>query len=186
MARKPQLEMLKKQKNSYGGELRNTREGRKGPRPLAVRSTIHLVLRSSKARGPWAFNRAHNELKIKKIMDKFSVRYGVRILSMANVGNHLHFHIQLVNRFTFKPFIRAVTSAIAIAVTGANRWSKVRLEGKFWDYRPFTRVIQSFKALLNLRDYIQINQLEGFGVDRREARWMVKDAKRSPWKYNTC
>src|SRR4051812_2556740 len=112
MPKKPQLQLLEKQKQSYGGVLRKTRKGRMGPRPLATRSTIHLVLRSSKAKGPWAFNRVQNELKIKKIIDKFSVRFGVKILSMANVGNHLHFHIQLANRFTFKPFIRAITSAI--------------------------------------------------------------------------
>jgi hypothetical protein len=176
MARKPQIEMLKKQKNSYGGELYKKRAGRSSPRPLDTKNTMHLILRSSKAVGDWSFKKPENEKSIREILNKFSVKYGVKILSAANVGNHIHIQFQLRNRFTYKPFIRAVTSAIATAVTGINRWTKIT-DGKrlkFWDYRPFTRVVQSYRAFLNLRDYIRINVLEGFGVGRDQGRLIVK------------
>src|SRR4051812_1508681 len=101
---------------------------------------MHLVLRSTKAKGEWSFKRAANEKKIQAILQRFSARYGVRVLSLANVGNHLHFQIRLTNRHTYRPFIRAITSAIAMAVTGASRWKPLKKEPKdrFWDYRPFT------------------------------------------------
>ena len=137
---------------------------------------MHLVLRSTRARGEWSFRRPKNERRIRQLADRFARRYGVRVLSLANVGNHLHFHVKLSNRHLYRPFIRALTGAIAMAVTGASRWKP--LEGKFWDYRPFTRIIQSFRGFLNLRDYIRINQLEGAGVERIEARWIVKHAWR--------
>lgn len=121
---------------------------------------MHMVLRSSKAKGPWSFLRTENRHKITLIVDKFSKKYGVKIISLANVGNHLHFHLKLTNRHTYRAFIRAITSAIAMAITKKSRWNKVK--EKFWDYRPFTRVVMGFKALLKLRDYIRINQLEGF------------------------
>jgi REP element-mobilizing transposase RayT len=108
---------------------------------------------------------------IKRIISKFSQKYGIKILSMANVGNHLHFQIKLSNRNTFKPFIRAVTSAIAMAVTGVSKWNKLKEKLKFWDRRPFTRVVKGFKAYLNLRDYIEINKLEGFGFQKPQARF---------------
>ncbi|MGE0633953.1 MAG: hypothetical protein AB7O96_16180, partial [Pseudobdellovibrionaceae bacterium] len=94
----------------------------------------------------------------------------------------LHFQIRLSNRHTYKPFIRALTAAIAMAVTGASRWKPLKKEPKdrFWDYRPFTRVVQSFKAYLNLRDYIQINQIEGFGYKKHEARFIFELNKLSP------
>jgi REP element-mobilizing transposase RayT len=135
---------------------------------------MHLVLRSSKARGEWSFRRAKNRRKVEEILGKFSRKFAVRILSIANVGNHLHLHIRLTTRQTYKPFIRAITAAIAMAVTGRNRWTKKSSSPsgrriKFWDYQPYTRVVLGFKALLGLRDYIRINQLEGFGCDRREA-----------------
>lgn len=125
---------------------------------------MHLILRSTKAKGEWSFRRTQNEKKIREIVKKFAQKYGVKIHSLANVGNHLHFEIQLSNRQLYKPFIRAITASIAMAVTGASRWKPG--QGKFWDYRPFTRIVIGFKALLKLRDYIAINRLEGFGHTR--------------------
>jgi hypothetical protein len=58
-----------------------------------------------------------------------------------------------------------------MAITGASRWKP--LKTKFWDYRPFTRVVRGLRALLGLRDYIEINQMEGYGYDRSEARFYL-------------
>lgn len=178
MKRQTQLSLLKKEKNAFGGSLFTTRKGREGSRPLSTRETMHLVLRSSKAQGDWSFKKPNNEKAIRRILQKFSEKYGIQILSAANVGNHIHLQIKLGSRYTYKPFIRAITSAIALAVTGINRWTKLAYEDnrrlKFWDQRPFTRVIQHFKAYLNLRDYIRINVLEGWGVKRDEARILAR------------
>ncbi len=178
--------MLAKQKSAYGGDLLKTREGRRHARPLSTRETMHLVLRSTKAKGNWSFRKPRNEAVVNRIVDKFAVAYGVRVISMANVGNHLHLQIKLANRFTYRPFIRAVTSAIAMAITGRSRWTKKCVESvantakieKFWDYRPYTRVVESFKAWLNLKDYIKINEFEGAGYTRDDARFMLKIERR--------
>lgn len=190
--------MLAKEKSAYGGELLKTRAGRQHGRPLSTRDTMHLVLRSTKAKGEWSFRRPRNAAHVNRIIDKFAVIYGVRVISMANVGNHLHLQIKLANRFTFKPFIRAVTAAIAMSVTGRNRWTKAGGHGgegggalvgaakpssmmkreKFWDYRPYTRVVEGFKAWLTLKDYIKINEFEGAGYKRDDARFMLKVERR--------
>ena len=169
-----QISLFKKTSLSYGGELLKTRKGRAQGRPLDTKNTMHLVLRSSKAKGALSFKTAKNSLAIQKIVHKFSSKYGVRVLSIANVGNHLHFQIKLTKRQGYKPFIRAITSAIAMAVTGASRWHKSKIDGKFWDYRPFTRVVRGFANYLNLRSYIEVNQFEGLGVDRLTAYYLVK------------
>jgi REP element-mobilizing transposase RayT len=171
----PQLKLLKNEPKAYGGELLKTRKGRTHGRPLDTRTTIHLVLRSSKAIGEWSFSRPKHQAKIKEIIRRFAQTYGVRVLSVAIVGNHLHLQIKLSNRYTYFPFIRAITAAIAMAITKVNRWNKARGPLRFWDYRPFTRVIQSLRAYLNLRDYIRINQMEGAGVNRSVARLLIKD-----------
>ncbi len=160
-----QLNLLEKYKHSYGGSLLKTRKGRQGPRPLGLKYTMHLVLRSSKATGTWSFKKKKNETRIKEIVAKFAQKHAVNIVSMANVGNHLHFQIKLLTRYGYKPFIRAITSAIAMAVTGASRWKPLKKSPKdrFWDFRPFTRVLQSFKEILRLSNYIEINRFEGFG-----------------------
>jgi REP element-mobilizing transposase RayT len=187
MKRNSQIQLLKKEQTSYGGDLLKTRKGRAGPRPLDTKYTMHLNLRSSKAVGQRSFRTPANEKKIAEIVGRFSKKYSIKIHSMANVGNHLHFQIKLANRFTYKPFIRAITAAIAMAITGASRWKPLKKQPSdhFWDRRPFTRVVQSFKGFLNLRDYIEINQLEGLGANRSEARMIIADARVRPWKYRS-
>jgi len=167
-----QLNLLKPKSKSYGGKLRNKRKGR-GARPIATKESMHLVLKSSKATGDWSFKKKSNAQKVSAIIKKFSRKYHVQILSIANVGNHIHLHIQLIKRGAYKPFVRAVTAAISMAITGVNRWTKNKHKIKFWDYRPFTRVVRGFRALLTMKDYITINQLEGIGHTRIEARFML-------------
>jgi REP element-mobilizing transposase RayT len=166
-----QQQLITKHKKAYGGTLLNTRKGRKSGRPLSTRATMHLVLKSSQAKEAWSFTRFDNDYKIRDIVEKFSEKYGIKILSLANVGNHLHFHIKLSNRFTYRAFIRAVTAAIAMAITGASRLKP--LKEKFWDYRPFSRIIESFKDFLGVSDYLEINRLEGIGMKRSQATWII-------------
>src|ERR1700689_5388498 len=107
--KKNQLKLLKDEPKAYGGALLKTRKGRSRGRPLDTKNTMHLVLKSSKAVGDWSFWKPGNKEEIRKIIRKFSNKYGIKILSLANVGNHLHFQIKLYNIHTYKPFIRAVT-----------------------------------------------------------------------------
>jgi len=181
--RSPQLAMLKREKSAYGGELRKTRASR-GARPLATRQTMHLVLRSSLAKGEWSLRHTRHRRRVTNIVLRFARTNGVRVLSMANVGNHLHLHIKLGNRFSYARFIRAISGAIAQAVTGRTRWqtdsnvsSNSRERLRFWDHRPFTRIVESLRAVLGLRDYVRLNQLEGEGVNRREARAWIEIEK---------
>lgn len=180
--RSRQFNFLKKEPSAYGGVLRNTRKGREGARPLAARSTMHLVLRSSKARGKMSFRYGKNPQYIEQIIKRFATKNGIKILSMANVGNHLHLHIKLGNRFGYAPFIRAISGAIALAVTKALRHTLKHIESEtcksndhFWDYRPFTRIIEGLRGYLSVRDYIKVNQLEGTGVSRPRAYILIKD-----------
>jgi putative transposase len=172
--RSPQLSFLRHEPSAYGGELYKKRKGRLRGRPLDTRSTMHLVLRSSQARGTQSFWR-HRPV-VKALTTKFAQKYGVKVLSLANVGNHLHFHIQLGYRRTYPAFIRALTGSLAMAVTGTSRWKPGKT--KFWDYRPFTRIVKGYRAFLSLRDYIQINQLEGLGYRRLQAQIILERARR--------
>ncbi len=192
-----QIDMFKKASKSYGGTLLNTRKGRSHGRPLSTLQSMHLVLRSSLAKNDRSFKNPRNAREIQKIIAKFSSKYGVKVLSLANVGTHLHFHIKLGHRLSYYKFIRAITSAIAMHVSGRNRWtveaaaseiassqtastekSKMLPPQKFWDYRPFTRIISGLRDFLTVHDYVQINQLEGLGVPRSQARWLI--AKKHP------
>jgi REP element-mobilizing transposase RayT len=166
-------ERLKKNPLVYGGRLRNTRYGRSRPRPLSNRQSMHLILKSSKAKGAYCLregDRGRNFHKIQRILDKFSRKYRVKIHRRANVGNHLHLHVELADLASYNPFIRAITAAIAMAVTKSSRWKKGR--GKFWDLRPFTHLVATKLGFQRVNRYIKINQYEPvFG--RRQAELIV-------------
>jgi REP element-mobilizing transposase RayT len=121
--------------------------------------------------GPWSFSKYKKE--IREIIERFAAKNGVRLNSMANVGNHLHLHLQLTNRYTYRKFIRAISSAIMMRVTGISRWKKKPRSDHFWDRRPFSRVIIGICAILRLKDYIEINKYEGAGYSRDQARFYV-------------
>lgn len=176
MRRTHQLALLKKEKSDYGGALSNTRAGRSRARPLAVKSTMHLVLRSSKAVGVWSFKKHRNE--IRAIVDRFAVKFHVKVISYVNVGNHLHLQIRLAHRGAYRPFIRAITAAIKMKVTGVSRWVQNAKAKKFWDLRPFTRIVSSFTERMNLKRYVMVNFYESMGYDRRQSRFLAE------WEWN--
>jgi REP element-mobilizing transposase RayT len=192
MAKSKQLSFVTRAKSEYGGDLQKRRAGRDHARPLSTKETMHLVLRSTKAKDTWSFRHPTNRARVHSIIKKFAAKNHVQVLSFANVGNHLHLHIRLGKRFTYNAFIRSVTGAIASAIAGprklrapaaekrqaaSERWSL-----KFWDHRPFTRIVQSFRAYKNLKSYVRINQLEGDGFNRHEARGMMEvEAMISAW-----
>ena len=174
-----QTKLFKDSDKKYGGILLKTRKGRSTVRPLDTKRTIHLVLRSSMATGEMAFTKPKNKKKVLEILEKFGLKYGVKLVYYGINVNHLHLQIKLSNRYGYYKFIRAVTAAIAMAVSGVSRWNKSSSQKKFWDYRPFTRVVMGYKDSVRLNDYLQINQLEGFGVRKAVARQMVAER----WKY---
>ncbi len=171
-----QKEFFKKTEKAYGGELLKKRKGRIAGRPVVTKQTMHLVLRSSVAKGKWSFLEPKNKENIRIILRKFAEKYGVKLLHGANVGNHIHLEIQLTNRHTYKPFIRAVTAAIAMKITGVSRWKSKEDVGinKFWDLRPFTRVVVGWNARLSLKDYIKVNHLEAKGFKRDIAKVFIQ------------
>jgi len=184
MARSRNPQLFQATKLYHGGSLRKQRAGR-GARPLSSRNgdSLHLILKSSRAVGPASFRAPGNKEKVLLLLEKFAARNAVQILSLANAGNHLHIHLRLTTRHTYRAFIRAATAAIAMAVTGASRWKKPT--GRFWDYRPYSRVVRGRRAFLTLRDYLHVNQLETAGATRTEARllvaWRVSRGRHSAW-----
>ena len=194
---------LKKMKAGYGGELLKKAAARKRGRPLATKAPMHLVLRSSLAKRHWSFQNPRNARKVSELVRRFSKKYGVRVLHGANVGNHLHLMIRLSNRQAYAPFIRALTGAIAMQVTDTNKWrlhGRNRSQGrersakisgrepsdkthklKFWDYRPFTRVLEGGRReYFVVSDYILINRMEGLGTPRPHAEILVKGPPEAP------
>ena len=180
MMKPKQLRMIARARSEYGGDLMTTRAGRRGARPISTRSSMHVVLRSTSAVGPQSFSRAQHNASVRKVIAKFAAKFGVRVLSLANAGNHVHLHVKLHHRFSYAPFIRAITGGIAMAVrnrSAVHSHFEKRASRRFWDRRPFTRIVVSWRGFLNVKDYVRLNEIEGGGFSRREAREMVDSEK---------
>ncbi len=173
------FENLKKGLKAYGGKLRNKACNRH-ERPLVFRSgSMHISLKSTKAMGRYSFQDSRNRARVKRFIEEFSTKKGVLILSMANVGNHLHLHVKLHNRDLYIAWIRGLTSGLAMMVMGLQGLKNLRKKKlKFWDQRPFSRVIENFKHFLTAKKYLEINQLEGLGLPRVEAELLIYGSHR--------
>lgn len=158
---------------AFGGSLSKKANGR-GARPISSKDPMHLVLRSTKAKGKFSLGHSSNVRRVNEIIQKNCVKYGVKLIEYSNNFSHLHLLAKFPSRALYLRFIRSVTSSIAIAVSGANKLKALKeifgAKG-FWDFRPFTRIVKSFRGYKIARDYVVLNQLEAMGiVPKREGR----------------
>lgn len=144
----------------FGGNLRKGK--RKIARPVDPKRLLHVVLRSSRARGNWSLLFENNKACVDQVLRRARARFQVKILEKANVGNHIHLIIQPKTRKDFQGFMRTVTGRIAALVTDARKGNKV---GRFWDGLAYTRVVRWGADLLNVRHYITQNLFEGEGIE---------------------
>jgi len=149
---------------AHGGTLRVGK--RKITRPFVARKKIHIVMRSSKAKGLLSFFRPKNEAAIHAILHKQSTRHFVKLHEYVNVGNHLHIKVSCASRENFSDFLISISALIARAVSGAKRGLSF---GKFWDALIYTRVLLSKFEEFTLSKYFDLNAFEAkFGNEMRD------------------
>lgn len=149
-----------RQKDFFGGS--HVTGKRKGGRPVVTKRPMHLVLKSSIARGKYSLLHKRNTKFISKLAASLFSRWSVRIFEFSNNGNHLHLLIQARDRKGFRGFVRGLSAMTVRHVTGCE---KGRPFGKkFWDAIPFTRVIAWGRSFLVAKNYVVQNQMEAAGV----------------------
>ncbi|PIU00026.1 MAG: hypothetical protein COT74_06650 [Bdellovibrionales bacterium CG10_big_fil_rev_8_21_14_0_10_45_34] len=154
----------------FGGSL--LKSNPKVKRPISFRKSMHLVLRSSLAKGQHSFLRKDDA--IESIIHKQAKQFGVKVYRFANGGNHLHLVILPSTRDSYKNFIRSVSGLIARLVLNTQRGSigsasRSRLKDsklpkqRFWDFRPYTRIVEWGRDFKRLSLYLAENTLEAIG-----------------------
>ena len=151
-------------KKEFGGaHLKNSHA--KKARPISTKQAMHLTLRSSKAKGSRSFllNRQRSLLIEKKVHDQ-ARKFGVKIYRYANVGNHLHLLVRATHRREFTHFLRSISGLIARIALRAERGA-AKLSGitKFWDQRPWTRILNWSRDFENVKRYVELNFNEAMG-----------------------
>lgn len=162
--------------HAYGGE--HTKSKRKSARPFDPKQALHVVLRSSKARGQFSLLHPLHCNHIESHLRRLAKRWGVRVYRYANVGNHLHLLIQAPSRAVWQRFIREFSGAVAMMVSGARKGyglprskaTDVAESAKrgFWDHVVFTRIVQFGRDFKGVAQYVLVNLWEGAGVPLRK------------------
>jgi REP element-mobilizing transposase RayT len=148
----------KKSVKHFGGAyLKNSNAKEK--RPITTKRAMHLVVRSTLAKGPLSFLRYNK--KVTEIINHQAKICGVKVYRLANAGNHLHLIICPSSRVAFNRFIRAVTGLIARAVLKAERGCSKAV--RFWDKRPFSRILEWGNDYNTTVGYFMQNTLEALG-----------------------
>ena len=160
----------------YGGE--HAQGKRKMQRPFDPKQALHVVLRSSKARGEFSLLHPRHCNLIRDRMDRLKSRWNISIYRYANVGNHMHLLIRAKSRSDWQGFIREFSGTVAMIVTGARKshpLDRAKSTGLpdsarrgFWDYLVFTRIVRFGKDFHGVSEYVLTNLWEGCGVPVRE------------------
>ena len=166
----------KTEMNAHGGE--HTLGKRKERRPFDHKQALHVVLRSSKARGQYSMLSPHHCNHIRNLMDRLKKRWGVKVYRYANAGNHLHLLIQAPSRAVWQRFIREFSGGVAMIITGARKGnalprSKSRdipesAKRGFWDHLVFSRIVGFGKDFKGVAQYVLKNLWEAAGVPVRK------------------
>lgn len=161
----------------HGGQ--STANKRKESRPFVANLPVHLVLKSSRAKGQWSLNHHRNRSKIQSILYTHADRLKVRILRSQNVGNHLHLLVKSAEKKPLQDFLRIITGRIAVTITGAKKGVKKLSEHphiqtqsqykrKFWDGLSWSRLVNWGKEFFQVSQYIQKNQFDLLPQGTRE------------------
>ena len=147
-----------KKASAFGGSLLRNKKNRHA-RPLSTKHPIHLVIKSSQAKGAWSFLMSRNRRSLERTLKQMAKRYSIRVLEIGNSGNHCHFLLRITNRHLYKSFIRVFTGTIVRRICGAAKLPK-----RFFDFRPFSRGVIGCRGYQIARDYVWLNHLEGLGI----------------------
>jgi REP element-mobilizing transposase RayT len=182
----PQLSLFKKDPRFFGGQILSGK--RKCRRPLSTSEPIHFVLRSSWAMGPHSFLRPHNKVHIDTLISSLAKEYGIIIYQRAIASNHLHLLVKIKGRKSYVAFIRVLSSKVALVVMKTKSFKlflkslqNLRGDGaktteiqgkgqKFWQFRPFCRIVFWGRDFKSCKSYVIQNTLEALGFLAYKAR----------------
>ena len=170
---------------TFGGSQANGKPVAGNPRsarPFSAKRSIHLVMKSKHAVGRRSMRHKQNRTAIDSYVAKQARETGIKLHRYVNVGNHLHLVLQAESRRAYNRFIRAISGRIARIVLKAEkanpiigRSSESEVEHsrpfKFWDSRPFTRIVEWGRDFTRLMRYTLKNELEAVGFTSAPARY---------------
>ncbi|MCC7404539.1 MAG: transposase [Bdellovibrionales bacterium] len=172
MSRKIQQELTLQNEKSmigkpFGGS--NLKSHPKVKRPFSSKHQIHLILKSSLAKGVHSMLHPKNVDHVNRLVRRFAIDNGIQLQNYVNVGNHLHLLVKCRHRRQLARFLRTISGLIPRRILGCQRGNPLATTEKFWDARPFTKIMASGRRTFQIiRRYFDknrwqaLNRVEGF------------------------
>jgi REP element-mobilizing transposase RayT len=142
-----------KSRISHGGV---TKGRRKIFRPLDRKRRLHIVLKSSHARGTKSF--VNNKLKVAALIESKAKVYGVVIHGCEIMRDHIHLFVSFKSRELIQSFMKVTAGLIARSITKATKGKP--FGKRFWDGLAFTRIITGRRDFATMRNYLAKNEVE--------------------------
>lgn len=156
-----------KRKMVFGGK--SLKGNARLKRPFHKNMFTHLVMRSAFAVGERSMLRATHKRVIEEIVRGSARIFAVKIERYVNVGNHLHLLIKAPSRQAQANFLRAISGQIVRQIMGVEKGRPGRFK-RFWDSKPFTRLVSWGRAYKAVTHYLSLNSLEAIGFTKVSAR----------------
>lgn len=138
-------------------------------RPFSRKHLIHMILKSSYAKGAHSFLHPKNVKWVNQMVRTLAKKFGVEIRDYVNVGNHLHILIKSPHRSCVTKFLRTLAGLLPRGLLKCEKGRPLGFD--FWDGRPFTKIIAvGFKPFRHIANYFNKNrrqaqcQVEGFDI----------------------
>lgn len=134
---------------------------RKKIRPFNRKQALHVTMHSSQAKGAWSFLRYENYFMILDLIERLRIRFQITVEEQSINGNHLHLLLRANDKRALSGFLRALSGLIVRQITRTERGQK--LLQKFWDQRPFSRIVAFGRDFRGVVKYIKMNINESIG-----------------------
>jgi REP element-mobilizing transposase RayT len=175
-AKQIDLFLSKQSKLNRSFAVGNLKSHPKSARPVSTKDLMHVVFKSTQAKGPHSF--LGFERSLLKVLQELAVKLNVSLVDIVVMGNHIHLSLKVKSRRAFSNYLRAASGLIARKVLGAERHRPSALK-KFFDARPFSRIVacgkKSWRALAR---YFELNRLEKCGFSKHESKvWNLRLAQ---------
>jgi REP element-mobilizing transposase RayT len=166
--------------SACGSDLRKKKRGR-GRRTISIRYSMHLILRSTRAIGVWALNYGGNRALVEQVIAKHASAAEIEIFELGISYNHFHLRLKCPSREQYYHFIRAVAGEIALKIKRIANGAANKIKQNFWSERPLSSIAANPNYLLNLINYIKMNDIEGYGFSRDFARFVLQKRREGVW-----
>ncbi len=131
-------------------------------------------MKSSRAQGTHSLLRHSRE--ISRILSLQASRHQIRLQQVANAGNHIHLLLEAPSREHLSAFLRAISGRIAQTVIGPQIQPPTSGEAtRFWDARPFSRIVSRGRDHRNVARYLGMNSTEMAGLSRVSVRGVFNE-----------